>query len=331
MKSCKRFLAALIAAAMLLLCVPALAEAPQVPEVPEGYDGYVVFGVSALTMGWGYIMYPELVPVHEGETLAAVTARVFEETGRAYSYYGTVEEGFYLTGVGCEDTDPNVPEYLMNEILAYPDWADEQFGYNFGEWTGEFDDDRSLSAGEYCTMSGWMFVEDNIALSTGADATIVNIGSVYQWFFSIYGWGMDYGVSDGWGSFPLFDNPMEGVSRVEADRLLAMLNEDDEASEMLAEHASDLLIDFLFAMFDVNTTQDELDSYVQAILDFLNADYMMGDVNLDGAVDSEDALLVMRYGMGLVEDSDIALMYADYNGDGEIDLSDALLILRAVM
>lgn len=330
MKSCKRFLAALIAAAMLLLCVPALAEAPQVPEVPEGYDGYVVFGVSALTMGWGYIMYPELVPVHEGETLAAVTARVFEETGRACSYYGTVEEGFYLTGVGCEDTDPNVPEYLMNEILAYPDWADEQFGYNFGEWTGEFDDDRSLSAGEYCTMSGWMFVEDNIALSTGADATVVNIGSVYQWFFSIYGWGMDYGVSDGWGSFPLFDNPMEGVSRVEADRLLAELNADEESMDRLGRD-SELFNNFLDALFDVNATQAEIDDAAQAIRDFLNPVFEMGDVNLDLVVNSEDALLVMRYGMGLVEDSDIALMYADYNGDGEIDLSDALLILRAVM
>ena len=330
MKSCKRFLAALIAAAMLLLCVPALAEAPQVPEVPEGYDGYVVFGVSALTMGWGYIMYPELVPVHEGETLAAVTARVFEETGRACSYYGTVEEGFYLTGVGCEDTEPNVPEYLMNEILAYPDWADEQFGYNFGEWTGEFDDDRSLSAGEYCTMSGWMFVEDNIALSTGADATIVNIGSVYQWFFSIYGWGMDYGVSDGWGSFPLFDNPMEGVSRVEADRLLAELNADEESMDRLGRD-SELFNNFLDALFDVNATQAEIDDAAQAIRDFLNPVFEMGDVNLDLVVNSEDALLVMRYGMGLVEDSDIALMYADYNGDGEIDLSDALLILRAVM
>lgn len=330
MKSCKRFLAALIAAAMLLLCVPALAEAPQVPEVPEGYDGYVVFGVSALTMGWGYIMYPELVPVHEGETLAAVTARVFEETGRACSYYGTVEEGFYLTGVGCEDTEPNVPEYLMNEILAYPDWADEQFGYNFGEWTGEFDDDRSLSAGEYCTMSGWMFVEDNIALSTGADATIVNIGSVYQWFFSIYGWGMDYGVSDGWGSFPLFDNPMEGVSRVEADRLLAELNADEESMDRLGRD-SELFNNFLDALFDVNATQAEIDDAAQAIRDFLNPVFEMGDVNLDLVVNSEDAILVMRYGMGLVEDSDIALMYADYNGDGEIDLSDALLILRAVM
>ena len=330
MKSCKLFLAALIAAAMLLLCVPALAEAPQVPEVPEGYDGYVVFGVSALTMGWGYIMYPELVPVHEGETLAAVTARVFEETGRAYSNYGTVEEGFYLTGVGCEDTEPNVPEYLMNEILAYPDWADEQFGYNFGEWTGEFDDDRSLSAGEYCTMSGWMFVEDNIALSTGADATVVNIGSVYQWFFSVYGWGMDYGVSDGWGSFPLFDNPMEGVSRVEADRLLAELNADEESMDRLGRD-SELFNNFLDALFDVNATQAEIDDAAQAIRDFLNPVFEMGDVNLDLVVNSEDALLVMRYGMGLVEDSDIALMYADYNGDGEIDLSDALLILRAVM
>ncbi len=51
MKTCKRFFAAVLIAAMLLLCVPAFSAAHAMPEAPEGYDGYIVFGVSALTIG----------------------------------------------------------------------------------------------------------------------------------------------------------------------------------------------------------------------------------------------------------------------------------------
>lgn len=329
MKLCKRLIAALIVAAMLALCVPVMAAGLHYPEVPEGYDGYVTFSVSALTMGWNTLADPILVPVHEGDTLAAVTVRAFEMLGMEYTYSGTVEEGFYLTGVGCELTEPNVPEYLMNEILAYPDWAEEEFGYVAGQWTGTYTDDGILSNYEYCTLSGWMMLEDDVAPSVGADALTVTAGKVYTWFFSIYGWGMDYGVSDGWGMFPIFENPMEGVSRTEASRALAQVMADEDFDELL-DNAVDEMIAFINAYYDPESSQELIDSTLAAFLAALYpTESIPGDVNGDGVLDSADALIVMRYAMGLQELDEAALAIADMNGDGIVDLADALLITRA--
>ena len=55
---------------------------------------------------------------------------------------------------------------------------------------------------------------------------------------------------------------------------------------------------------------------------------LTGDVNGDGAVNANDALLVLRSVMGLVP----ALgLEADVNGDGIVNGNDALLILRAAL
>ena len=52
---------------------------------------------------------------------------------------------------------------------------------------------------------------------------------------------------------------------------------------------------------------------------------LLGDVNDDGEVDNGDALLVLKYDAGVVDEiSDLG----DVNGDGEIDNSDALQILK---
>ncbi len=337
MKLCKRIAAFIVAAAMLTMCFGAFAAyEPAYPEVPEGYDGYITFAVSTITMGWTYILDPVLVPVNEGESLAAVTDRVFNEYGLEYTAYGTVEEGFYLTGVSCWDTEPMVPEYLMNEILNYPAWADEQFGYNFGGWNGEFVDDDMLSAGEYCDLSGWMYSDNNVDPGEGADVHTVTIGNVYTWFFTIYGFGMDYGVSDGWGSFPTFDNPMEGVDRSEASTVIAQLSEDDAITDEMIENAYEQLVDFVMAFYDPETSQEELDAALEALLEALDiggepVEYAPGDVNMDGSVDSADVLLVMRSALELVELGDEEAALADFNGDGEINMTDALLILRSVM
>lgn len=53
-----------------------------------------------------------------------------------------------------------------------------------------------------------------------------------------------------------------------------------------------------------------------------------GDVNLDGEATVSDALLALRFSMGLIELTDEQLEAADVNGNGECDMSDALLILR---
>lgn len=335
MKLCKRIAAFIVAAAMLSLCAGAFAAyEPDYPEVPEGYDGYITFAVSAITMGWCYVMDPILVPVNEGETLAAVTDRVFAEYGVDYTAYGTVEDGFYLTGVACYDKEPDVPAYLMTEIENYPAWSDEQFGFNYGGWTGEYDDDDMLTMGEYCDLSGWMYTEDNIALSDGADVCTVKIGSVYTWFFSIYGWGMDYGVSDGWGSFPTFDNPMEGVDRTEVSRVLAQLTFAEDITDEMLENAIDELERLVYDFYSPKTDQAELDAALAALLEALDiggepTEYEVGDVNMDGSVDSADALVIMRAAMRVYELNEAETALADFNGDGAIDMTDALLVFRA--
>lgn len=49
-----------------------------------------------------------------------------------------------------------------------------------------------------------------------------------------------------------------------------------------------------------------------------------GDVNEDGVVDSRDALLILQYDAGLIEEPAMA----DLNDDGVVDSRDALLILQ---
>ncbi len=334
MKLCKKIVAAVLMAALLAACIPAFAAVePEYPEVPEGYDGYVTFAVSAITMGWTYIIDPMLVPIHEGETFDVVTVRAFEMLD--WSYDASVSQyGFSLNGIGCYETEPMVPDYLMTEILAYPEWAEANLGYSMGEWTGTFTDDEILSAYEYCTLSGWMYSVDNVDPGVGADACVVTAGSVYTWFFTIYGWGMDYGVSNGWGSFPTFDNPMEGVDRTRASEVIALITADEELTEIAFENAAEELIALLEGFYWPETTQEELDAAVDALLEAMDqgsAEYETGDVNMDGSVTIEDALAALRYALQLIELEDEAVLLADFNANGTVDCVDALLILRAAL
>lgn len=54
----------------------------------------------------------------------------------------------------------------------------------------------------------------------------------------------------------------------------------------------------------------------------------MGDVNRDGKIDSADAVLVLRYSIGLEEIEDDYIQYADVDNDGDISSNDAVEILR---
>lgn len=66
-------------------------------------------------------------------------------------------------------------------------------------------------------------------------------------------------------------------------------------------------------------------------LDYLYGDYTIGDVNGDGNVNTFDALLVMRYALGLVELKGSKLKAADFNGDGTVSSYDALVLMRHVL
>ena len=59
--------------------------------------------------------------------------------------------------------------------------------------------------------------------------------------------------------------------------------------------------------------------------------YTVGDVDNDGIVNSNDALLIMRYAMQLQLLDATQLLAADVNGDGVVDANDALLLMRMSM
>ena len=56
-----------------------------------------------------------------------------------------------------------------------------------------------------------------------------------------------------------------------------------------------------------------------------------GDADGSGEVSVGDALLVLRFSMGIVGASDININAADIDGDGEVTVADALIILRRAM
>ncbi len=55
---------------------------------------------------------------------------------------------------------------------------------------------------------------------------------------------------------------------------------------------------------------------------------LMGDVNGDGFVDVEDAMMILQYEVGMLSDTDLNLLVGDVSGDGFVDVEDAMLILQ---
>ena len=58
---------------------------------------------------------------------------------------------------------------------------------------------------------------------------------------------------------------------------------------------------------------------------------LLGDADGDGAVSVSDALIVLRFSMGLIEASALDTAAADMDGSGSVTVADALLILRKAM
>ncbi len=67
------------------------------------------------------------------------------------------------------------------------------------------------------------------------------------------------------------------------------------------------------------------------IVSYVAGDSELGDVNGDGVINTEDAVLVMRYAMELIDDTLLNIDVADMNGNGEIEIADAIMILRLAM
>ncbi len=60
-------------------------------------------------------------------------------------------------------------------------------------------------------------------------------------------------------------------------------------------------------------------------------EYTLGDVNEDGKVNFDDAVLILQYVVSLKSESDLTLQAGDVNGDDKVNSDDAVLILKYVV
>lgn len=318
MKLCKKLFSFILVLSIMLSSVSAFA-APNANE--SGINEYnlapgtTVICVEAFVLGWGYVLEPTVVAYNPGETLAQLTARVLAANSLACVMNGAADDdASYIQGIGCPQlaagASPSVPAYLMTELEAYPDWAEENLGYQPG---------------------GWMYVENDVSLPVGAGAATVTDNKVYRWMYTVYGYGMDLGIGDGWGMFPAFDNPAYGVTRSSETELYASVLSDPALSAQISEGgaAHDAFTAFESALTDITSSQAVLTAAAEALTDALvPVSVIPGDADGDGVVTASDALLIARHAMQLQILTGSALEAADVDGNGTVALTDALLALR---
>lgn len=76
------------------------------------------------------------------------------------------------------------------------------------------------------------------------------------------------------------------------------------------------------------SSNDGVNGYTKVASFSYYAPYVLGDVKVDGSIDSQDALAVLRYSVKLEELSETQKLSANVKKDAAIDSQDALKILR---
>ena len=138
------------------------------------------------------------------------------------------------------------------------------------------------------TFSGWSVPETMPAEDLVVDATCtINVYEVT--------------LIDGWNGDPI--------------AVLYVAHGQDAILPDAPEHAG-----YIFDRWDGDPTNVTEDRTITACY------WMIGDVNHDGDITTYDALLIMRYALGLETEGNELIM--DFNGDGCVDSLDALLVLR---
>jgi hypothetical protein len=86
---------------------------------------------------------------------------------------------------------------------------------------------------------------------------------------------------------------------------------------------------YVFTGWDVGF--DNITADITVTAQYRLAATLRGDVNCDGVVDVTDALLALRYVMGIASVTEQGIVNGDMNDDGVLDSTDAVLIMRQIM
>ena len=207
----------------------------------------------------------------------------------------TVPEGHTFSGWNIPETMP-AENLVLDAVLTVNSYS-ITYTINGEEYTAQtYEFGAAVSAPEYTvpeghTFSGWNIPETMPAEDLVIDATCtINVYEVT--------------LIDGLNGDPI--------------AVLYVAHGQDAVLPDAPEHAG-----YIFDRWDGDPTNVTENRTITACY------WMNGDVNHDGEITTYDALLIMRYALGLETEGNELIM--DFNGDGCVDALDALLVLRRSM
>ena len=267
--------------------------------VPEGHT----------FSGWDI---PETMPAEN-----LVLDATLVEDGK-YTVSFMVDGETYFTFTGYEGDVITVPE------------NPEKLGYTFDAWDG-MPEDGVLPAANITVTAVWSVNTYTITYTVNGKgysiqtyeygAAIITPAYDVPEGYTFSGWDVPETmpaedlVVDATCTINVYEVTVVDGSNGDPIAILYVAHGHDAILPDAPEHAG-----YIFDRWDGDPTNVTEDRTITACY------WMIGDVNHDGEITTYDALLIMRYALGLETEGNELIM--DFNGDGCVDSLDALLVLR---
>ena len=235
-----------------------------------------------------------------------------------YTVSFMVDGETYFTFTGYEGDAITVPE------------NPEKLGYTFDAWDG-MPEDGVLPAANITVTAVWSVNTYTITYTVNGKGYSVQ---TYEYGAAIITPAYDvpegYTFS-GWSvpeTMPAEDLVVDATCTINVYEVTLIDGfNGDPIAVLYVEHGQDAILPdapehtgYIFDRWDGDSTNVTEDRTITACY------WMIGDVNHDGEITTYDALLIMRYALGLETEGNELIM--DFNGNGCVDSLDALLMLR---
>ena len=235
-----------------------------------------------------------------------------------YTVSFMVDGETYFTFTGYEGDAITVPE------------NPEKLGYTFDAWDG-MPEDGVLPAANITVTAVWIVNTYTITYTVNGKGYSIQ---TYEYGAAIITPAYDvpegYTFS-GWDvpeTMPAEDLVVDAACTINVYEVTLIDGRNgDPIAVLYVAHGQDAVLPdapehagYIFDRWDGDPTNVTEDRTITACY------WMIGDVNHDGEITTYDALLIMRYALGLETDGNELIM--DFNGDGCVDSLDALLVLR---
>ena len=245
-----------------------------------------------------------------------LNATLIEEGKYTVSF--VVDGETYFTFTGYEGDVIDIPE------------APEKLGHTFAGWDG-MPESGVLPAENITVTAVWSINTYTITYTVNGEEFTVQI---YEYGTAVT--APEYTVPEGhtfsgWNvpeTMPAENLVVDATCTINVYEVTLIDGLTGETIVVLnVEHGQDAIlpdapdhIGYIFDQWDGNAANVTENCTITALY------WMIGDANHDGEIMACDALLIMRYALGLETEGNELVM--DFNGDGRVDSIDALLVLR---